>query len=153
MTRNTLPPSLSTLMMAMIETNFWLMWKVKSLSRVLLFAISWNVAYQVPQSMEFSRQKCQSGLPFSSPGDLTDPGIKPVSPSFAGRLVTVWATREGLGAGWERDDRGWDGWMASLTLWMWVWMNSRSWWWTGRPGMLWFMGLQRVRHDWATELN
>ena len=60
---------------------------------------------------------------------------------------------EGLGAGGEGDDRRWDGWMASLTRWTWVWVNSGSWWWTGRPGMLWFMGSQRVRHDWATELN
>ena len=51
------------------------------------------------------------------------------------------------------DDRGWDGWMASLTRWMWVWVNSVSWWWTGRPGVLRFMGSQRVGHDWATELN
>ena len=57
---------------------------------------------------------------------------------------------EGLGAGGEG---GWDGWMASLTRWTWVWVNSRSWWWTGRPGMLRFVGLQRVGHDWATELN
>ena len=60
---------------------------------------------------------------------------------------------EGLGAGGEGDNRGWDGWMASLTRWTWVWVNSGSWWWTGRPGVLWFMGLQRVGHDWATELN
>ena len=60
---------------------------------------------------------------------------------------------EGLGAGGEGDDRGWDGWMASPTRWTWVWVNFRSWWWTGRPGMLWFMGSQRVGHDWATELN
>ena len=60
---------------------------------------------------------------------------------------------EGLGAGGEGDDRGWDGWMASLTRWTWVWGNSGSWWWTGRPGVLQFMGLQRVGHDWATELN
>ena len=60
---------------------------------------------------------------------------------------------EGLGAGEEGDDRGWAGWMASLTRWTWVWVNSGSWWWTGRPGMLWFMGSQRVRHDWVTELN
>ena len=60
---------------------------------------------------------------------------------------------EGLGAGGEGDDRGWDGWMASLTQWTWIWMNSGSWWWTGRPDMLWFMGLQRVGHDWVTELN
>ena len=61
--------------------------------------------------------------------------------------------REGLGAGGEGDDRGWDGWMASLTPWTWVWVNSGSWWWTGRPGVLQFMGLQRVRHECWTELN
>ena len=60
---------------------------------------------------------------------------------------------EGLGAGGEGDDRGWDGWMASPTRWAWVWVNSGSWWWTGRPGVLWFMGLQRLVHDWATEPN
>ena len=59
----------------------------------------------------------------------------------------------GIGAGAEGDDRGWDGWMASPTRWTWVWVNSSSWWWTGRPGMLWFMGSQRVGQDWATELN
>ena len=58
-----------------------------------------------------------------------------------------------LGAGGEGDDRGWDGWMASLTWWTWVWVNSGSWWWTGRPGVLQFMGSKRVRHDWVTELN
>ena len=61
--------------------------------------------------------------------------------------------REGLGAGKDRKDRGLDGWMASPTQWTWVWVNSRSWWWTGRPGVLRFMGLQKVRNDWATELN
>ena len=60
---------------------------------------------------------------------------------------------ERLKVGGEGDDRGWDGWMASLTRWTWVWVDSRSWWWTGRPGVLRFMGLQRVIHDWATELN
>ena len=51
------------------------------------------------------------------------------------------------------NDRGWDGWMASPTRWKWVWVDSRRWWWTGRPGVLQFMGSKRVRHDWATELN
>ena len=60
---------------------------------------------------------------------------------------------EGLWAGGKGDDRGWDGWMASLTRWTWVWVNSGSWWWTGRPGVLRFMGLQTVGHDWVTELN
>ena len=53
----------------------------------------------------------------------------------------------------RRAERGWDGWMASLTRWIWVWMDSGSWWWTGRPGVLQFMGSQRVGHDWATEPN
>ena len=56
-------------------------------------------------------------------------------------------------AGGEGGGRGWDSWMASLTQRTWVWVNSRSWWWTGRSGMLWSMGLQRVGHDWTTELN
>ena len=60
---------------------------------------------------------------------------------------------EGLGVGGEGDDRGWDGWMASLTRCTWVWVDSGSWWWTGRPGMLLFMWSQRVRHDWETELT
>ena len=60
---------------------------------------------------------------------------------------------ERLGAGGEGDDRGWDSWMASWTRWMWVWVNSRSWWWIGRPGVLRFMGSQRVGHNWVTELN
>ena len=59
----------------------------------------------------------------------------------------------GIGDRRRRGDRGWDGWMASLTRWTWVRVNSGNWWWTGRPGMLRFMGLQRVGHDWATELN
>ena len=50
-------------------------------------------------------------------------------------------------------DRGWNGWMAPLTSWTWVWVNSGSWWWTGRPGVLQSMGSQRAGHDWVTELN
>ena len=60
---------------------------------------------------------------------------------------------ERLRAGGEGVGRGWDGWMASLTQWTWVWVNSGSWQWTGRPGVLQFRGSQRVRHNWATELN
>ena len=57
---------------------------------------------------------------------------------------------EGLGAGGEGDDRGWDSWMASPIQWTWVWVNSGSWWWTGRPGMLQSMRSQRVGHNLAT---
>ena len=61
---------------------------------------------------------------------------------------------EGLGAGGEGGDRGWDGWMASPTRWTWVWVNSGSWWWTGRPGLLWFMASQNwTRLSIWTELN
>ena len=60
---------------------------------------------------------------------------------------------ERLKARGEGDDRGWDGWMESPVQWTCVWINSGSWWWTGRPGMLQSMGLQRVRHNWTTELN
>ena len=67
-------------------------------------------------------------------------------------LKRLWCW-EGLGAGGEGDDRGWDGWMASLTRWTWVWVNSGSWWWTGSPGVLRFMGSQRVGQDWVNELT
>ena len=60
---------------------------------------------------------------------------------------------EGLGAGGEGDNRGWDGWMASLIQWTWVWASSVSWWWTGKPDVLQSLGSQRVGHYWATELN
>ena len=58
-----------------------------------------------------------------------------------------------LKAGREMNNRGWDGWMAPPIWWTWVWAGSRSWWWTGKPGMLQSMGSQRVGHNWRTELN
>ena len=58
-----------------------------------------------------------------------------------------------LRAGGEGDNRGWDGWIESSTQWPWVWVDSGGWWWTGRPGVMRFMGSQRVGHDWATELT
>ena len=60
---------------------------------------------------------------------------------------------ERLKAGGEGDHRGWDGWMVSLIQWAWVWVNTGSWWWTKKPVMFWSMELQRVRHNWVTELN
>ena len=60
---------------------------------------------------------------------------------------------ERLKVGGEGDDRGWGGWIALPTQWTWIWVSSRRWWWTGRPGMLQSTELQRVGHDWATELN
>ena len=75
-------------------------------SCVWLFATLWTVALQAPLSMGFSRQ-----------------------------VKRLWC-RQRLKAGGEGDDRGWDGWMASRTQWAWVWLNSGSWWWTRRPGIL-----------------
>ena len=62
--------------------------KVKSLSRVHLFANPWTVAQQAPLSMGFSRQEYWSGLPFPSPGDLPDPGIEPGSPALQADVLT-----------------------------------------------------------------
>jgi len=64
-------------------------------------------------------------------------------------LKRPWCS-ERLKVGGEGDNRGWDGWMTSLTQWTWVWVNSRSWWWTGSPGILLSMGSQRVGHEWLT---
>ena len=72
-----------------------------------------------------------------------------------GKSWLIWKDPD-AGEDWgqeEKDERGWDGWMASLTQWTWVWIDSGSWWQTGRPDVLQFMESQRVGHDWATELN
>ena len=68
----------------------------------------------------------------------------------------IWKDRDAgkrLKVGGEGDDRGWYGWMALPTRWTRVWVNSGSWWWTGRPGRLQSLGSQKVGYDWATELN
>ena len=83
---------------------------------------------------------------------------KAETPVFWPPHAKSWLTGKDSDAGrdWGQEKgmhRGWDGWMASRTPWAWVWVNSGSWWWTGRPDMLQFMGSQRVGHDWVTELN
>ena len=107
----------------------------------------------------------------ASPLDCKE--IKPVHPKGDQSWIFIWSWNsntlvtwceelthfkrpwcwERLRAGGEGDNRGWDGWMASLTQWTWVWVDSGSWWWIGRPGVLRFMASQRIRHDFATELN
>ena len=103
--------------------------------------------------------------------------IQPVNPKgnqswiFIGRIdaemetpivwspdVKNWLTDKDLDAGkaWRQEKKGmmgWVGWMASQTWWTWVSVSFGSWWWTGKPGVLQSTGLQRVGHDWATELN
>ena len=105
-------------------------------------------------------------------GDPTSPFLKEISPGcslegmmlklklqYFGHLMQSIDSLEktlmlgGTGGRRRRCDRGWDGWMASPARWTWVWVNSGSWWCTGRPGVLRFMGSQRVEHDWVTELN
>ena len=103
-----------------------------------------------------ARRSNQSILKETSPGCSLEGLMLRLKLQYSCEELTHWKRLwywEGLGAGGEGDDRGWDGWMASLTRWTWVSVNSGSWWWTGRPGVLRFMGSQRVGHDWVTELN
>ena len=85
--------------------------------------------------------------------------VEPETPKLWPPDAKNWFTGKDPDAGkdWRQEkkgnDKGWDGWMASPTQWTWVWVNSGSWWWTERPGVLHSMGSQRVGHNWATGLN
>ena len=130
----------------------------------------WELDYKEGWAPSFELRCCESPL------DCQE--IKPVNPKgnqswiFIGRTVAeaetpnnlaTWCKElthwkrpwcwERLKSGEEGDDGGWDGWMASLTQWTWVWVSSRCCWWTGKPGVLQFMRLKRVRHNWVTEMN
>ena len=127
----------------------WVYLEVELLSHTItLFLICWETARL------FSKGDALVTFPF-----IGRNGAKAETPVLWPPHAKSWLIGkdwcwEGLGARGEGDDRGWDGWMASLTRWTWVSVNSRSWWWwTGRPGVLRFMGSQRVRHDWVTEMN
>ena len=115
----------------------------------------WRRLLQVPWT---ARRSNQSILKEISPGCFRKEWCKSWNSSTLATSceeLTHWKRLwcwEGLWAGGEGDNRGWDGWMASSTRWTWVWVNPGSWWWTGRPGLLWFMGSQGVGHDWATEI-
>ena len=126
-------------------------WTIKKAEcwRINIFELwCWRRLLRVPWT---ARRSNQSILKEISPGYSLE-GLM-LKLQYFGHLM--WRTShlkrpwcwEELKAGGEGDTRGWDGWMASLIQWTWVWVNSRSWWWTGRPGMLQSMGLQRVRHD------
>ena len=116
----------------------------------------WRRHLRVPWT---ARRSNQSILKEISPGISLEGMMLKLKLQYCGHLMRRVDSLEktlmlgGIGGRREGDDRGWDGWMASLTRWTWVWVNSVSWWWTGRPGVLRFMGLQRVGQDWATELN
>ena len=113
----------------------------------------WRRLLRVPWTV---RRSNQSILKEISPGCLLEGLMLKLKLQYFGHLMQRVDSLEktlGLGAGGEGDDRGLDGWMASPTRWTWVWVNSGSWWWTGRPGVLWLMESQRVGHNWTTELN
>ena len=116
----------------------------------------WRRLLRIPWTAKRSNQSILKEI---SPGCSLEELVLKLKLQYFGhfmRRLTHWKRPrfwEGLGAGGEGDDRGWDGRMASPTRWTWVWVNSGSWWWTERPGVLWSMGSQRVGYDWATELN
>ena len=132
-------------------------WTVKKAEHQIIDAFElwcWRRLLRVP----WTARRCnQSILKEISPGCSLEGMMLKLKLQYFGHLMGRVDSLEKtlmLGeAGRKGDDRGWDGWMASLTQWTWVWVNSGSWWWTGRPGVLRFMGSQRVGHDWATELN
>ena len=119
----------------------------------------WRRLLRVPWT---ARRSTQSILKEISPGCSLEGMMLKLKLQYFGHLM--WRVEsleipwcwEGLGARGEGDNRGWDGWMASLNRWIWVWVNSGSWWWTGRPGVLRFMGSKGSdTTEWLnwTELN
>ena len=140
----------------MYECESWTVKKAEC-QRIDAFELwCWRRLLRVPWTASRSNQSILKEI---SPGCSLEGLILKLKLQYFGHLMwrvdsleRLWCW-ERLGAGGEGDDRGWDGWMASPTQWTWVWVNSRSWWWTGRPGMLWFTGLQRVGHYYWTELN
>ena len=132
-------------------------WTVKKAERWRTELLNWwRRLLRVPWT---ARRSNQSILKEISPGCSLEGLMLKLTLQYFGhscKELTHWERPwcwEGLGAGGEGDDRGWDGWMASPTRCTWVWVDSGSWWWTGRPGVLQFMGSQRVGHEWVTELN
>ena len=134
-------------------------WTVKKAECQIIDAFEpwcWRRLLRVPWT---ARRSNQSILKEISPEYSLEGLMLKLKPQYFGHLMQrtdslekTWCW-ERLGAGREGDDRGWDGCMASLTRWTWVSVNSGSWWWTGRPGVLKSMGSQTVGHDWTTELN
>ena len=119
------------------------LWYWRKLLRVPWTARKSNQSILKEFSLEYSSEGLMLKLKFQYFGHLM---------WRADSLQRLWCW-ERLKAGGNGDSRGWDGWMASPTQWTWVWVNSRNWWWTGKPGVLQSMVLQRVGYDWATELN
>ena len=134
-------------------------WTIKKVEHWRIDALElwyWRRLWRVPWTARRSNQSILKEISpeYSLEGLIVMPKLQ-----YFGHLMwrtdsleTPWCWAR-LKAEGEGDGRGWDGWMASLAQWTWVWVESRCWWWTGRPDMLRFMGSQRVGHDWVTELN
>ena len=151
-------PSLVKAMVFPVDRYGWESWTIKKAERRRTDASAlwcWRRLLRVPWT---SRRSNQSILKEITPGCSLEGLILRLKLQYFGHLTWRADSLERLWC-WERlragegDDRGWDGWMASPTQWTWVWVDSGGQWWTGRPGVLWFMGSQRVGHDWGTELN
>ena len=134
-------------------------WTIKKAEHRRIYASElwcWRRLLQVPWT---ARRSDQFILKEISPGCSLEGLMLKLKLQYFGHLMRrvdsfekPWCW-ERLRAGGEGNSRGWDGWMASPTQRTWVWVGSGSWWWTGRPSMLLFLGSQRVRHDWVNELN
>ena len=126
-------------------------WTVKKAERCRIDAFElwcWRRLLRVPWTTKRSKQSILKEI---SPGCSLEGLMLKLKLQYFGHLMRRTDSFEKtLMLGGEGDDRGWDGWIASPTPWTWVWVNSGSWWWTGRPGMLRSMGSQRVRHDWVS---
>ena len=134
-------------------------WTVKKAERWRMDAFElrcWRRLLRVPWTARRSNQSILKGI---SPGISLEGMMLKLKFQYFGHLMWRVDSLEKIlmlgkvEGGGEGDNREWDGWMASPTQWTRVWVNSGSWWWTGKPGVLQFMGSQRVRHDWASELN
>ena len=134
-------------------------WTIKKAERRRIDALElwcWRRLLRVPWT---SRRSNQSILKEISPKYSLEGLMLKLKLQYFGHLM--WRTGsfqkilmlEKMKVGGEGDNRQWDGWMALPTQWIWVWVNSRSWWRAGQPSVLQSMELQRVRHDWVTELN
>ena len=133
-------------------------WTVKKAEHQKIDAFEpwcWRRLLRVPWN---ARRSNQSILKEISPGCSLEGVMLKLKLQYFGHLMQRVDSLEKtwmLGGIWGRRRRGWQRmrWLGGISWWTWVWVNSGSWWWTGRPGMLRFMGSQRVRHDWETELT
>ena len=128
-------------------------WTIKKAERWRIDAFDlwyWRRLLRVPWP---ARRSNQSILKEISPGCSLEGLMLKLKLQYFGHLMQRAKSFEKTLMLGKIEGRGWDGWMTSPTRWTWAWVDSGSWWWTGRPGMLWFMGSQRDWHDWATELK